>query len=91
MYQLEAGVSKLALLRFSFAVVQLLFAALPSFCVYKRDLLKARVIIHSYDDHVRLLPPEPWFWHHQVYSGRQSRHCYEINPDARSSLTLAES
>src|SRR5258707_1562417 len=48
------------LLRFSFAVVQLLFAAFPSFFVYKRDLLKARVIIYSYNDHIRLLPPEPW-------------------------------
>src|SRR5437879_7755430 len=47
------------LLRFSFAVVQLLFVAFPSFFVYKRDLLKAWVIIYSYNDHIRLLPPEP--------------------------------
>src|SRR5215469_3995054 len=67
------------LLRFSSAVVQLPFAALPGVFVCKCDLLKARVIIHSYNDHIRLLPPEPWFgWHHQVYSGRGSRHCYEI-------------
>src|SRR5207302_8821980 len=34
------------LLRFSFAVVQLPFAIFTTFCIYERDLLKARVIIH---------------------------------------------
>jgi hypothetical protein len=40
-------------------------------------LLKARVIIYSYDVHVRLLPPEPWS-STKVYSGRGGRHGYAI-------------
>src|ERR1035438_9510950 len=39
----------------------------------------ARVIITTYNQHVRLLPPEPWLLgRYQVYSTRGSRHCYEI-------------
>src|SRR5664279_1067075 len=38
-----------------------------------------QVIITTYNQHVRLLPPEPWlFGSYQVYSTRGSRHCYEI-------------
>jgi len=40
-------------------VVQSPFATLSSFRICKRDVLIARVIIHAYNDHVRLLPPEP--------------------------------
>jgi len=29
--------------------------------IYIGDLLHARVIIAAYNQHVRLLPPEPWF------------------------------
>ena len=29
------------------AVVQSLFATLPRFCIYKRDVLIARVVIHA--------------------------------------------
>src|SRR5437016_13523084 len=47
------------LLGFTIAVIQLPFSALPSFLIHKSDFLKARVIIYSYNDHVRLLPPEP--------------------------------
>jgi len=47
------------LLGFSCTVVQLPFLILSCFCVYKRDVLVARVIIHAYNDHVRLLSPEP--------------------------------
>src|SRR6266436_1393368 len=47
------------LLSFTIAVIQLPFPALPSFLIHKSNLLKARVIIYSYNDHVRLLPPEP--------------------------------
>jgi len=37
------------------------------------------VIITTYNQHVRLLPPEPWLLgRYQVYSTRGSRHCYEI-------------
>ena len=32
--------------------------ALSSFCIEERDVLVARVIIHAYNDHVRLLAPE---------------------------------
>src|SRR5467141_1540853 len=46
-------------LSFTIAVIQLPFPALPSFLIHKSDLLKARVIIYSYNDHVWLLPPEP--------------------------------
>src|SRR5580658_10125366 len=34
----------------------------PSFGVHKSNLLKARVIICSYNDHVRLLSPGPFGW-----------------------------
>jgi hypothetical protein len=37
------------LLRFSIAVVQLPFAALSGFFFCERDLLDARVIVHSYN------------------------------------------
>jgi|HubBroStandDraft_4_1064222.scaffolds.fasta_scaffold06444_1 hypothetical protein len=47
------------LLGFSCTVVQLPFHILSRFCVDKRDVLIARVIIHAYNDHVRLLSPEP--------------------------------
>src|SRR5258708_735784 len=47
------------LLSFTIAVIQLPFPALPSFLIHKSNLLTARVIIYSYNDHVRLLPPEP--------------------------------
>ena len=46
-------------LSFSIAVIQFPFTALPSLLIHKSNLLKARVIIYSYNDHVRLLPPEP--------------------------------
>src|SRR6267378_1042233 len=47
------------LLGFTIAVLQLPFPALTRFLIHKSDFLKARVIIYSYNDHVRLLPPEP--------------------------------
>ena len=40
-------------------MVQLLFTALTRLCIDKRDVLIARVIIHAYNHHVRLLSPEP--------------------------------
>ena len=50
-------------------------------CIYQRDLLHARVIITTYNQHVRLLPSRAlvWFDIHKVYSGRGSRHCHVIN------------
>src|SRR5215469_11098958 len=44
---------------FSLTVVQLPFAVLTGLFHPKCNLLKARVIIHAYNHHVRLLPPEP--------------------------------
>src|SRR5580704_13732092 len=43
----------------SIAVIQLLFAALTRFLIQKCNFLKARVIIYSYNHHVRLPSPEP--------------------------------
>jgi hypothetical protein len=48
------------LLCFSLTVVQLPFSALTSFLIQKCNFLKARVIIHAHNEHVWLLPPEPW-------------------------------
>src|SRR5271165_285185 len=53
--------------------------ALTSFLIHTRDLLKARVKIYSYNDHVWLLSPEPGGRRTTtVYSGRGNQHCYEI-------------
>jgi hypothetical protein len=43
-----------------FAVRQPLFSALPSFRVDKSNLLEARMIITTYNQHVRLLSSEPF-------------------------------
>jgi hypothetical protein len=45
-----------------FAVTQPPFAALPGFCVYKCNLLKARMIVTTYNQHIGLLSPEPFGW-----------------------------
>src|SRR6202047_3550362 len=52
------------------AVLQSPFLELPSVGIHKPNLLKARVVVCSYNDHVRLLSPEPvgWIQHHQLYS-----------------------
>src|SRR5437763_1219531 len=55
-------------LRFAVAVRKSPFVAFSGLSVDPSDLLKARVIITAYNQHVRLLPPEPWTWHYQVYS-----------------------
>src|SRR6266576_2516735 len=53
---------------------------LPTVRIHKRNLLKARMVIRSYNDHCsapfsRALAG----WHHQSLIGRGSRHCYAIN------------
>src|SRR6202162_1233858 len=48
------------LLGFSCTVVQLPFPILSCFCVYKRDVLIARVIIHAYNDHVGSFLSSQW-------------------------------
>src|SRR5207249_7721892 len=56
------------LLRFAVAVRKSPFVAFSGLRVDPSNLLKARVIITAYNQHVRLLPPEPWSSAHQVYS-----------------------
>src|SRR2546423_5841565 len=38
------------------------FAQLPCFCIHKCNLLKARMIVTTYNQHVRLLSSEPFGW-----------------------------
>ena len=55
--------------------------AFASFGVHKRNLLETRVVVTTYNHHVRLLSPEQplgWFGSHQSLSGHGSRHCYGI-------------
>src|SRR5437899_6324667 len=57
------------LLRF-LAVPQFPFVQFPRVRIDKRSLLEARVIVTTYNDHVRLLSPEPWLASAtKVYSG----------------------
>src|SRR5207237_5043650 len=57
------------LLRF-LAVPQFPLVPFPRVRIDKRNLLKARVIVTTYNDHVRLLSPEPWLVSAtKVYSG----------------------
>src|SRR5271170_6752003 len=51
---------QIKLLGFSITVVQLPFPILSRFCVDKRDVLIARVIIHAYNDHVGSFLPSQW-------------------------------
>src|SRR6266852_9241039 len=62
-------------------VLQSPFLELPSLRIHKRNLLKARVVIQSYNHHIGSFSPEPsWLvQRHQVYSGLGSRHCHGIN------------
>src|SRR5271169_1687708 len=66
------------LLSFSIAVIQLPFIALTCFLIHKSNLLKARVKIYSYNDHVGSFLPSLGRQTTTVYSGRGSQHCYEI-------------
>jgi hypothetical protein len=36
------------------------FVTLTCFLIHKSDLLKARVIVYACNQHIWLLPPEPW-------------------------------
>src|ERR1700674_5621109 len=47
------------LLRF-LAVLQSALPAFPSFAIHKRNLLEARMVVTTYNPHVRLLSPGPW-------------------------------
>src|SRR6516165_8892827 len=49
---------------------QFAFLQFPCFCIYVCNLLEARVIVTTYNQHVRLLSPEPWLvGTTQAYSG----------------------
>jgi hypothetical protein len=63
-----------------FFVSQARFAEFARVGVYVRNLLEARVIITTYNDHVRLLSPEPaWLaFAPPTLLGPGSRHCYGI-------------
>src|SRR5258708_10911630 len=63
------------------AVLQSPLLQFPGLGIDKSNLLKARVIIASYNDHVRLLSPErSWLvGNHQSLLGYRSRHCHGIN------------
>src|SRR4029077_11724133 len=68
----DSSLPQLAIKPFGFtiAVHQSLFSALSCFVIYIRNLLKARVIIYAYNQHIRLLLPSlGWFGIHQVYAG----------------------
>jgi hypothetical protein len=45
-----------------FAVSQPPFAALSGFCIHRSNLLKARMIVTTYNQHVRILSSEPLGW-----------------------------
>src|SRR5437868_4204589 len=71
---------------FELAVELLRFLAVPQFPLVpfttvridKRNLLEARVIVTTYNDHVRLLSPEPWLVSAtKVYSGIAEFHSRE--------------
>src|SRR5438876_10302726 len=63
---LELAVELLRLL----AVPQIPFVPFTSARIDKRNLLEARAIVTTYNDHVRLLSPEPWLVSAtKVYSG----------------------
>src|SRR5712691_100545 len=48
--------------------------------IHKSNLLEGRVVIASYNHHVRLLSPEPFGWFAPPKLTRHgSRHCYGIN------------
>ena len=66
------------LLGFSFVVMQLPFPALARLFLKKCNLLKARVLIYAYQQHVRLLSPSPWSLSNHSLLGSRSQHCYAI-------------
>src|ERR1700720_1968957 len=74
------------LLSFTIAVIQLPFTALTCFLIHKSNLLKDRVKIDSYNDHVGSFLPSLGRQTTTVFSGRGSQHCYEIKSRPRRPL-----
>src|SRR5271165_1976110 len=59
---LDSSLLQFAIKLFGFPVLvqQLSFTKFSGLVIDKSDLLELGVIIQSYNQHVRLLPPEPW-------------------------------
>src|ERR1700730_7160600 len=78
------------LLRF-LTVLQSLLSTISRFRIHKRNLLEARVVIASYNDHC----PAPFYpsllvgCHHQSLLGPGSRRCYGINSTHNRVLSFA--
>src|SRR5215475_8015136 len=72
----------------SLTVVQSSFLKLTSLFNQKRNLLKARMIIHAYNHHNRLLSPEPSVVDNQSLLGSRSRHCLCNQLDAERCTLL---
>ena len=53
-------------------------SATPRFRMQTCNLLKARVVVRTYNHHVRLLSPEPFGWLVPLKSTRAWEHCYGI-------------
>src|SRR5215469_2284527 len=67
------------LLGFSIAVTQSPFSTFSGVSIYKRDLLNARVIVHTYNPHIgSFLPSLGSSTNQSLLGGRGGRHCYEI-------------
>src|SRR6516162_11606154 len=67
------------LLGFSIAVTQSPFTTFSGVGIYKRDLLNARVIVHTYNPHIgSFLPSLGSLTNQSLLGGRGGRHCYEI-------------
>src|SRR5215469_18713203 len=67
------------LLGFSIAMIQSSFTAFPGVGIYKRDLLNAGVIVHTYNPHIgSFLPSLGSSTNQSLLGGRGGRHCYEI-------------
>src|SRR5208337_2539623 len=62
------------------SVLQSALLQFPGVRIHKRNLLKPRVVIASYNDHCSAPFSRALVgWHHQSLIGRGSRHCYGIN------------
>src|SRR5437667_12533645 len=62
------------------AVLQSSLLYLPGVCIYERNLLKGRVVITSYNQHIGSFSPEPFGWlEPPKFTRVESRHCHGIN------------
>jgi hypothetical protein len=60
-------------------MIQSPFTAFPGVGIYKRNLLNAGVIVHTYNPHIgSFLPSLGSSTSQSLLGGRGGRHCYEI-------------